>query len=381
MRRCRFGPALIEHDDATLEACPELAALPDAPLDATSAAGASTGAHVIITAGDELPAFSPTHFVAKRRLAFDAHAYQVRFEPRVSYAVEGAFRVDAPIRLAVSLRPETGLSRVKSTAAALEARFHGLEGLIEPSPIAGYSLLWYVMHLALWKLGASFVHGAAWARAGSATLLLGSGGCGKTSSLLTLRERGLAEYLAEDFVIVDQLGQVHPCPKTVTLYRSDLEATGALQASGFVRRLAVAASRGIVAANPKFKVLPSAVFGPLAPAACPIRHAVFTARTSEAAPRLEAISASELARRAALASMRELKPLSEILQMIVANAPQDYAYPTPQAHAAAVEARYARALGSASTYLLWAPERFPPGELIDFMVAHGLVDASGAGVG
>jgi hypothetical protein len=79
--------------------------------------------------------------------------------------------------------------------------------------------------------------------------------------------------------------------------------------------------------------------------------------------------------------MRELKPLSELLQMIVANAPAESSYPSPDAHASQLQAHYARALSQASTQLLWAPERFPPGELIDFMAAHGVVQAPGGKVG
>jgi hypothetical protein len=373
VRRCTFGPALLAHDDGVLAACPELGGFPE-----SNAGGVP---HLTITLADELPPFAPTHYVGKRRLAFDAHSFQVRFDPAFSYFLENAFDADAPMRLVVCLHGQSKLTRMKTAAAGLEAKWFKLSGVVEGSPIAGYTLLWYVMHLALWKLGASFAHGAAWARGGGGAVLLGSGGCGKTSSLLTIRSRDWGQYLAEDFVIVDEDGRVHPSPKTVTLYRSDLEATGSIAPAGPMRKLAAAASLGIVAANPKFKVLPAAAFGELAPSAVPIRHAVFVARTGEVAPRIEAIPAQELSRRAALASMRELKPLSELLQMIVANAPRESSYPSPDAHAAAVQARYARALGQAATHLLWAPERFPPGELVDFMAAHGIVEGRGGEVG
>jgi hypothetical protein len=373
VRICSFGPVLVAHDAAMLAACPEIGSFPEA--------GQGGAPHLTITLADELPPFAPTHYVGKRRLAFDARALQVRFEPPVSYFLEDAFVADAPTRLVVCLGAAAKTTRLKNAATSLEARLFQLKGVIEGSPIAAYSLLWYVMHLALWKLGASFAHGAAWEHAGRATVLFGSGGCGKTSSLLTMRQRGLAQYLAEDFVILDEAGRAHPSPKSVTLYRSDLEATGTVAVAGAARRLVTRTSLGIVAANPKFKVLPSEAFGPLAPSAVPIRHAVFVARTSEAQPRFDPISAAELARRAALASLRELKPLSELLQMISANAPRQFSYPSPEEHARQVEERYARALASASTHLLWAPEHFPPGELVDFMQAHGVIDGARGTVG
>jgi hypothetical protein len=278
------------------------------------------------------------------------------------------------MRVTVAFKAPRLGPRARLRRALLASAEDPKSGIFIPNAAASYSLLWYVITLSLARKSATFVHGAAFEQNGKAVLLAGSGGCGKTSTLLLALKQPNTRYLAEDFATLSTDGDVYYTPKTVTLYRSDVEASSlqnpGVNSSSFRRFAFLTRDK-----NPKLKVSPNALVGSSLGTRCPLGLACMLVRTDASNFSLNPISVDELSWRIAQASMRELKPLAEILQMLSANAPHDYGFPSATDLEKRMLDTYHAVFSKADARLLVIPHKQPPSELIKFLQAEKVLSA------
>ena len=72
--------------------------------------------------------------------------------------------------------------------------------------VLSYSLFWYIFNISLLKKNKSFIHAGIYSNSSDeATIITGTGGCGKTSTLFKLLEDNKSKYISEDFGIIECL--------------------------------------------------------------------------------------------------------------------------------------------------------------------------------
>ena len=99
----------------------------------------------------------------------------------------------------------------------------------------GYLVLSSRLGVKLEQRGLFRVHALGFVVQGTATLLLGASGTGKSRLALALLRRTDAFLLSDDVVLVDRSGLAHPFPHPIGVARPE-EATGLAPAHRFVRR-------------------------------------------------------------------------------------------------------------------------------------------------
>jgi len=250
---------------------------------------------------------------------------------------------------------------------------------VETDQILSYSLAWHLLHLALLRKGAAFMHGSVLANGNGATLIAGTGGCGKTSTLFRALDDPGRRYLAEDFAIIDTDGVAHFNPKPVSVYASDVDLGSEVlnqrfrRRAGDAERAAWLVERRLLRRNPLRKVPPRELMGDRVNASAPLRHAIYMIRCDRRTLELGKVSRDELCERALDASMRELKTLTEILLLIRANAPRNLPVPSPAELAASTMAVYRSALARAESMLAFVPHAMKPAEVVAALEARGIV--------
>lgn len=360
---CKLGPLTLDIDPTLIRHVAELGALPH--LETPSVPD------LRVEVVDDLPDIAATHHVGKQALSFSRTALSVRSQSVVQYSVTNLFG-DQPTHLSLVLKLDRGRPRPRQflLRAAAQAPH---QGIFLPTEIPSYSLLWYVTAVSLLKQRCAFVHAAALECNGRATILAGSGGCGKTSTLLLALAGSTGKYLAEDFAVVDQNGDSHYVPKTVTLYHSDLERGGMEGLRQYHKRYK-AMSLLTGRRNPKLKVTPEALVGSdRLGTRSPIGQACFLNRTTVGSLSLSPLSLDEFCSRAMLASMRELKSLVEILYMITANAPPAYPYPSVDQMERRMLDVYHSAFKSVSPQMLSIPHAEHPRRVTEYLFAQGVL--------
>ena len=83
------------------------------------------------------------------------------------------------------------------------------------------------------------------------------------------------------------------------------------------------------------------------------------------------ISLDEYCWRMAQVALRELKPLTELLHMVKANAPGSYAYPSVEELEHKLLGIYHSAFSRVSPQLLTIPRAAHPQLVVDFLKSHG----------
>lgn len=310
----------------------------------------------LVPTGEVRKLFRPKVSSAKHHMGFDDRTYF--WDRPVPHLVEGLFG-DGRATVTIGTSAPTPLRRAKAA----------LSGHMNASPVASYSLLWYLMAVRLLRAGTVFVHAGVVSRGGRARLFTGTGGSGKTSLAFELLRREGYAYLAEDFAMLGPGGTVHPSPKTLSVYDSDVRTGGDLYGRALDHRTplqaAVWAAQRARGRNPMIKVPVAAALpaGKLGQSSA-LEHAVHVVRCDAESPRVEEVDPRELAASAVRASMRELKHLVELLYLVGANKEPVWGYPSVADLEVAMLDVWVRALEGARTLRLYAPFRATPAELV-----------------
>lgn len=309
--------------------------------------------------------YNPQVSSAKNHMHFDRNHYY--YDQPVPYVCEDLFTTETcELRLGKPPRSLKSFLRDLRTVDSYS------------SPEASYAILWYVVQALLLQRGFTFIHAGIVARDGRATAFVGTGGSGKTSLLFDYLSDTGNQYVSEDFGILSRTGQVMHCSKTLSIYASDLMSGSRLlqervKALPAFNTLKWKAFSGVLRRNPMAKVPVAAFFAPdeICETAV-LDRAIHLVRTDLQEPVLVSASVTDFADRMTWITLREMKTLVEVLNLIAANAPNDFAYPTVIDLANSIRETYLEGLREVDTLLLQVPFRSKPHEIRAFLSAQGL---------
>lgn len=254
------------------------------------------------------------------KISFNDSEYCVK-KPNLIYSVSNLFsdKETTVLRLCY-----TGKKAIKTKIGALllpnNIGINNSEDELVDS-VMNYEVFWYIFAIILMKQRKIFLHSSMIERNGDVLVLAGTGGCGKTSTLLDLMEKEGYRYLAEDFGVLGCDGIAYYTPKKMAIYQSDAkfrnpDVMKALKALPYWQqvqwKLLIALGK-----NPRYRFAPQQLF-------CDsrivrkgkIKAIVYMSRICGASVTKTEISQLSLCRKIRHASFRELKELGEILNNI-----------------------------------------------------------------
>lgn len=321
--------------------------------------------------------FNPKLFSLSGSIAFNEHWFRIR-KGIFSYAVGNLFDEHKPTELVLFPRNKKfdGIKRIGSSLLGSTVGDHNkYERFV--SRIANYSCLWYIFALSFMKKRSVFAHCGMMAKDGSGILLTGTGGCGKTSTMIELITNSGYSFMAEDFGILREDGMLFDMQKKAAIYQSDVKwgnkyLTGAIsKLSGFER--IGWAYKDAFGLNPHHYFLPSEIFGTKIAHKAELKEAYILQRTPKGTQlRCSEISNNELADRMKTASFREIKELYEVLSNIRAVGGDEYYKYYPDVFE--LERRYldiaGKALDKVACYELAVPLNVDPKETASELLAR-----------
>lgn len=188
--------------------------------------------------------------------------------------------------------------------------------------IMNYEVFLYIFAVLLMRRGKIFVHCGIVEHINQAFVLAGTSGCGKTSTLLSFLQKRDFKYIADDFGILGNDGNVYYMQKKTAVYQSDAkyknpDVMKALKKLPFRHRIHWGIFR-LMKMNPRYRFIPQQLFGEERVAkkgkAAVI---VYMSRIPQnASISRQDIKMEELCIKLRNASFRELRELSEILYNI-----------------------------------------------------------------
>ena len=169
---------------------------------------------ICINVSNDLGKYRPLIYPAKGSMNFNEKEYFVNYLSSINYVVSNLFNNDC-INIEVNLKNRSLKTIINS--------FFQSKSVFQSNEILSYSLFWYVLHLKLLQKGKAFLHAGIFSSNNKASIIAGTGGCGKTSTLFKILEDKSTKYISEDFGIIDIESYSHYSPKPVSIYASDME--------------------------------------------------------------------------------------------------------------------------------------------------------------
>lgn len=241
--------------------------------------------------------------------------------------------------------------------------------------IMNYEVFWYIFAVILMRQDKIFVHSSMIERNGNALVLAGTGGCGKTSTLLKLMEQKGYKYLGEDFGVLGCDGIAYYTPKKMAIYQSDAkygnpDVMKALNELPVRERLQwkflIALGK-----NPRYRFTPQQLFGDSRiERQGEIRTIVYMSRVSGKNVFRASADQSELCTKIRHATFRELKELAEILNNIRAVGDKSVRkfYPELSQIECQYEHLLKKILSNKTTGMLNVPLKVSPDEIAENIV-------------
>ena len=250
---------------------------------------------------------------------------------------------------------------------------------INSRPEISYSLFWYIVQVLLLRKGYSFVHAGICSVGDQAIALMGTGGSGKTSILFQLLENSEYSYLSEDFGIVNCKGNSLFSSKTLSIYDSDIQSgsgviRNTLKNLSFAERIRWVVNKVVFRKNPMKKIPVKDIFEEKK--ICEqanLKTAFYILRSNSNSPNLVRIKKDELSKRLVSVTLREMKKLVELLNLIKANAPVKYPYPSLNEFIKDTSEVYQKAFSDVDIYLLELPFKATPREVEQFLRSEKLI--------
>jgi len=317
--------------------------------------------------------YVPTHFSGKGSMNFNSKTFHVEHDPFYTYDVSNLFN-ENKIEINLYLKKASmgrELFRVLNSLRSVE---YATRTEFVNAQYTTYSFLWSIIAIALLKKNSAFIHAGVLARNNDAIILSGTGGCGKTSTVLDLLENHNFEYLSEDFGIVSSTGNASHCNKTISLFNSDIAhgnklAKHAVTTLPFYKKVRWEFLTRVLRINPIIKAKPSSFKTVEIPdKSVKIKYGLHLSRQNVSDLSLNKMELTEYVSRSANASGRELKPLSEVLKLISANAPFDYGYWDDSKLTREMEKTYLKAFNNIEIFELVIPHKATPKSVSEFLL-------------
>lgn len=342
------------------EICKELEAQPGVYTDS------QVDLEINLVPPEFLSSYGPTVFSAKENMNFNETSFYVGSP--VGNLVTDLFTRDKKCTVDVASKPVTWLNQTLDIYKSVKG--------INPfqSSIMTYTLFWYVFHAVLLKKDCSFIHAGVVSYDGNATVIAGTGGAGKTSTLSKILEDERYQYLSEDFGVVGESGKVFYNPKFMSIYASDTWNNQAILINYLrrnlkgLRKLKWEVARTLLRRNCMTKASARDVLG--SHRICDesrVERVIYMVRTDTEHFKESTISAEELADRLTYVAFRETKRLSETIRLIKANAPVGYKYPSETELLRDTKSVYQRAFSQADRKLVLVPHKAVPDRVVGYL--------------
>ena len=323
--------------------------------------------------------YKPSHFSGKDAMNFNKSEYYVGYLEYLNYIVQNSFD-DKKISLHIKLKEQSKTNLAKKKLISLKkVEYSDINRLIK-SFILSYAVFWNVFQLSLLKKNCSFIHGSIFQIGENGFLLTGTGGSGKTSIALQYLKKEKTKYLSEDYGIIQTDGTAYYNPKSISLYRTDIERENLLTSKA-IEHLSPALQTkwkiltSISSQNQLLKVSPSNLLGnDKIGTSCLLKNVIYLVREDCNLISFEQITADEFSERATHASMVELKSLSEVLRRIKANSPTTYPYKSDNEIFQSMKDIYQNAFSKSNCYLIHVPKKEKAENIARFLTDHNLIE-------
>ncbi|MAQ64548.1 hypothetical protein CL647_00775 [bacterium] len=317
----------------------------------------------------EIENYEPSIYSAKGNMNFNKTEYYVDYLTECNYLVKNIFHTDMT---------EVTINTSKTTfKKELKGLFKN-KNIMTRDMILSYYLFWYILYIELLNKNKAFIHAGIFEKDNKATIITGTGGCGKTSTLFKILENETTKYISEDFGIVDIDGNTYFNPKPISIYATDIEfgqslLNNALKEFSLLENLQWTLSRKLLKRNPMCKSKPKSIMGNRIAEISKIKNVLYFIRTNTNEMDVKDIAIDELAERVSDASMRELKTLNELLLLLRANAPSDFAFPSFDNIRKKTKEIYLKNFSLTNNKIVKIPYKTSPGDLVSFLNSKGLI--------
>ena len=320
-------------------------------------------------------AISAKYYSLSGKISFDNTAYCVQ-EQGFVYSVLNLFHDTEPVVLRVCCTAKKNLS--SQIGAFINPHGVGLRCIEDRfiDSIMNYSCFFYIFPVLLMRRNKVFVHCGIVENLGNAFVMCGTGGCGKTSTLMEFLSKEGYKYLAEDFGILSKDGRAYFMPKKMAIYQSDAKYKNPDVIKGLKKLPLTYRAHWkffeLCKRNPRYRFAPKELLGEERVAKeGMLNKVIYVSRVREnMLMTYSSINMAELCTKIRHASFRELKQLSEILNNIraVGDAEIRNSYP----ELAQLEAKYEQLLKESLTGksigLLEVPLKANPRNIVDAML-------------
>jgi hypothetical protein len=324
----------------------------------------------ILISNKKLDEYKPEVFSAKGSMNFNTNSYLVNYLDEVKYVVSNLFNDERTI---ITIDP------TKLTAKKLLKIIYSMNKMeLEKNTILSYGLFWYIFQVELLKKNISFIHSGVFSLKGKATLIAGTGGCGKTSTLFKLLENKDSKYISEDFGIIDDNGYTYYNPKPVSIYATDMEFGQKIlqnfyKTFTFKEKVLWNLKRKILNINPMTKALPSKLLGNRIEEKIEIENILYFVRNSNKIIEYSKIDTENIVDNILESSIRELKTAFEIFNLISSNAPSEYQIIKFEQIITKMKEVYIKAFKNKNKYIVYIPLKTKPEKLVSFLEKNNLV--------
>ncbi len=319
---------------------------------------------------DTFSKYNPTVYSAKGSMNFNEDEFFVGYLSGIKYKVKNLFN-ENPVELDI-------LVSKKNIKTILKQLYNLNFSNRYKNIILSYSLFWYILHVILLKQQKAFLHAGVFSKNGKISVITGTGGCGKTSTLFKLLEEENSHYIAEDFGILDNKAETFYNPKPVSIYASDMEFGQKILKNyynkfSFTEKALWDIKSKLLKKNPMIKALPKKVMDGKIEQSGKINNILYFVRTNKLQLLVESIEVGSLVERVLDASMRELKTLNELVLLMRANAPKDYNIPSFEEIRKHTKEVYKQAFENTNNKIVYIPHKTKPDDLVAFLKEEGLV--------
>lgn len=275
----------------------------------------------VASIGESEDSFSPEFFSLSKSLAFNMTTFRVR-RKSFSYAVTNLFCHDLPTE--VVLYPHQRHGALGSVLISIYSYLFGStvgrhteqQGFVQD--VANYNCLWAIFAITLMKKNCAFVHSGMMSRNKKGLILTGTGGCGKTSTMMELLSSNEWGYIAEDFGILQADTTMYDMQKKAAVYQSDIKWGNPILTKAFYNLSASERMewefKNKIGKNPVRYFKPTELFGNRIVHESTLEKTVFLMRTNNnAGISFASITSDEMAHRVTSASFREIREIYEVL--------------------------------------------------------------------
>lgn len=317
---------------------------------------------------NDMNSYTPMYSSAKQHMTFNDTTFY--YDQPVPFLCKNLFS-EGTCELRISNSPQTDVKSLLKKLTSISINSHSE---------LSYSLFWYVIQVLLLKNDCSFIHAGVLTNKTEAFAFMGTGGSGKTSTMFHLLDNPKFSYLSEDFGIISKSGQVFLSPKTLSIYDSDIQNGSNILQSAKNKLTKVEKLRWLIykyafQKNPMKKIPISSFFNEEKLGNTSDLHkAFYIVRTNNDLPSVHKIDNEEMAKRLVSVTLREMKKLVELLNLITANAPERFSLLNVNQFIENTMNVYKEAFKEADLFLLELPFKASPAEVEDFLKSKHLID-------